>query len=89
MFSVSLRESPALAITQRIAAFHPGQVLAVEPNIDKLPNTLSQIINLASMETAQSEADVSVLLVDHREFKTNNALKGGNALIIDTRGLID
>lgn len=28
-----LRESPALAVTQQIAADHPGVVLAVEPNI--------------------------------------------------------
>lgn len=83
-----LRESPALAITQRIAAFHPGQVLAVEPNIDKLPNTLSQIINLASMETAQSEANVSVLLVDHKSFKEKQSARPNQQKIIDTRGLM-
>lgn len=64
-----LRESPALAITQRIAEAHPGPVLAVEPNIGKLPDYLAEKISLRSVESAQHAANVSVLLVDHKEFK--------------------
>ncbi len=31
-----LRESPALAITRQLAAWHQGSLLAVEPNIQQL-----------------------------------------------------
>lgn len=83
-----LRESPALAITQQIVASHPGPVLAVEPNIKELPDNLTGKINLASIETAQGEADVIVLLVDHREFKDNKAGLLASRFMIDTRGIL-
>lgn len=79
-----LRESPALAITQQIAASHPGPVLAVEPNIEALPSKLAGKLNLAGIETALAEADVIVLLVDHREFKEVSCT---GVKIIDTRGI--
>ena len=81
-----LRESPALAITQQIAASHPGPVLAVEPNIEELPGKLASMLNLTSIETALAEADVIVLLVDHREFKEIPASTIGGNQIVDTRG---
>jgi len=82
-----LRESPALAITQQIVATHPGPVLAVEPNIEELPSKLAGKLNLASIETAQAEADVIVLLVDHREFKEVSASTLNSNQIVDTRGV--
>ena len=82
-----LRESPALAITQQIVACHPGPVLAVEPNIEELPSKLAGKLNLASIETAYAEADVIVLLVDHRDFKELDAPTLHKTLIVDTRGI--
>lgn len=82
-----LRESPAVAITQQIVATHPGPVLAVEPNIEELPSKLAGKLNLASIETAQSEADVIVLLVDHKDFKEISASTLGSNQIVDTRGV--
>lgn len=82
-----LRESPAVAISQQIVATHPGQVVAVEPNIEELPAELAGKIKLASIETALAEADVLVLLVDHREFKEIPACDLGSNQIIDTRGV--
>lgn len=82
-----LRESPALAITQQIAASHPGPVLAVEPNIEELPGKLAGKLNLASAETALAEADVIVLLVDHREFKALPASIIDEHKVVDTRGV--
>lgn len=64
-----LRESPALAITQAIAANHPGNVVVVEPNIQELPRELAGNINLVNVSAAQAEADIAVLLVHHKEFK--------------------
>lgn len=82
-----LRESPALAITQLIAATHPGPVLAVEPNIEKLSGKLAGKLNLSSIETAQAEADVIVLLVDHRNFKELPASIMAEHKVLDTRGV--
>jgi UDP-N-acetyl-D-mannosaminuronic acid dehydrogenase len=77
-----LRESPALAITQQIAASHPGPVLAVEPNIEELPAALAGTVSLVDMATAQAQADVCVLLVDHKEFKGERQ----HLTAVDTRG---
>lgn len=81
-----LRESPALAITQQIAASHPGPVVAVEPNIEELPGKLTGKLNLTNIETAQAEADVIVLLVDHSNFKELPANIVAEHKIVDTRG---
>ena len=83
-----LRESPALAITQQIAASHPGPVLAVEPNIEELSGKLVGTLNLASIETALAEADVVVLLVDHREFKEIPQQQLLKKQYVDTRGIL-
>jgi UDP-N-acetyl-D-mannosaminuronic acid dehydrogenase len=83
-----LRESPALAITQQIAELHPGKVFAVEPNIKALPETLQNKLALVDIEVAESEADIRVLLVDHKTFKSNRRLTTLGHKVIDTRGLI-
>ncbi|EJO4049280.1 UDP-N-acetyl-D-mannosamine dehydrogenase, partial [Vibrio parahaemolyticus] len=66
-----LRESPAMAITQKIAEMHAGRVIAVEPNIDAVPEKLKHV-ELMDFEVAPKEADIQVLLVDHLEFKKIN-----------------
>ncbi|WP_417615569.1 UDP-N-acetyl-D-mannosamine dehydrogenase [Oceanisphaera sp.] len=83
-----LRESPALAITQKIAAEHPGIVVAVEPNIKALPEKLKGSLYLVSQETAEAEADIKVLLVDHKEFKSNQYIFNPRQKVVDTRGVI-
>ena len=64
-----LRESPAVAITQQITASHPGQVWAVEPNIESLPSSLEGKLVLKNLDTAIEESDISVLLVNHNQFQ--------------------
>ncbi|EIV8509726.1 UDP-N-acetyl-D-mannosamine dehydrogenase [Vibrio parahaemolyticus] len=78
-----LRESPAMAITQKIAEMHAGRVIAVEPNIDAIPEKLKHV-ELMDFEVAPKEADVQVLLVDHKEFKE---VLINNGLIVDTKGV--
>jgi UDP-N-acetyl-D-mannosaminuronic acid dehydrogenase len=78
-----LRESPALNITKQIAELHSGNVIAVEPNIDELPNGLSTF-NLSSFNNAKSEADIHLLLVDHKEFKN---IVINTEFLIDTKGI--
>ncbi|MET4001091.1 UDP-N-acetyl-D-mannosamine dehydrogenase [Marinobacterium sp. MBR-109] len=83
-----LRESPALAITQKIAAEHPGKVLAVEPNIKMLPATQKDQFELVSSATADASAAIKVLLVDHQEFKQQAASSLDQTYkVIDTRGI--
>lgn len=78
-----LRESPAMAITQKVAEVHAGRVIAVEPNIEAIPEKLKHI-ELVEFDIAAKEADVQVLLVDHKEFKEFTVKTG---LVIDTKGI--
>lgn len=78
-----LRESPALNITKKIAELHSGSVIAIEPNINKLPSSISSF-NLSTFENAKEDADVHLLLVDHKEFK-NQEIK--SEYLIDTKGI--
>lgn len=83
-----LRESPALAITQKIAATHPGCVLAVEPNIEELPVKLAgKKLVLKSLDHALAESDIFVLLVDHKVFKDIPVAALRGRKIVDTRGV--
>ncbi|ELR63778.1 UDP-N-acetyl-D-mannosaminuronate dehydrogenase [Photobacterium marinum] len=78
-----LRESPALEITKKVAAMHCGRVIAVEPNIDRLPTKLKGV-ELVDWDIASTEADIQLLLVDHKEFKVN---KPNSGQFIDTKGI--
>lgn len=78
-----LRESPALNIALQIAKMHTGKVIAIEPNVKALPSTVKKL-RLSTFEVAKEEADIHLLLVDHKQFKKIK-LKG--TLIIDTKGI--
>ncbi|MDN3614811.1 UDP-N-acetyl-D-mannosamine dehydrogenase [Vibrio gallaecicus] len=78
-----LRESPAMLIVKEIASFHTGKVIAVEPNIHQLPSFLKQV-ELQSFDVAQSEADIHVMLVDHKEFKAESL---NSPYLVDTKGV--
>ncbi|QYJ79924.1 UDP-N-acetyl-D-mannosamine dehydrogenase [Shewanella acanthi] len=78
-----LRESPALRITKQISGMHVGSVIAVEPNIKKIPISNNNI-ELVSTEFAFNKANVHVLLVDHQEFKS---IRPKNGFLIDTKGI--
>lgn len=80
-----LRESPAVAIAQQVVETHPGRVLAVEPNIEELPRKLPGSLILTSADVALQEADIVVLLVDHKEFR--EVVPNPRQLVVDTRGL--
>lgn len=78
-----LRESPAVSITRALAQTHTGPVLAVEPNIDRMPQTLG-LVELVDVSHARTSADIHVMLVDHREFKGTSVPEGR---IVDARGV--
>ena len=77
-----LRESPALSITRNIAQAHTGRVIAVEPNICSLKN---EDFELVQVERAIKDADIAVLLVDHKEFKKMS--KPSFSRLVDTKGI--
>lgn len=83
-----LRESPALEIVCCVAEEIQGDILVVEPFIEAMPKVLEKFSNvrLTDAELALREADVVVLLVNHRQFLSidRELLKG--KMVIDTRG---
>ncbi|MFN3900079.1 MAG: UDP-N-acetyl-D-mannosamine dehydrogenase [Alishewanella aestuarii] len=78
-----LRESPSMRIAKEIITLHKGPVVLVEPNIEKLPATLSQA-SLLNIEQAYKDGDIHILLVDHKQFVENSPNLG---LIVDTKGI--
>ena len=66
-----LRESPALEITKQLSDIANFSVLAVEPNINELPEVLKnrKNITLCKLEDALKIADIIVILVSHDQFQ--------------------
>jgi UDP-N-acetyl-D-mannosaminuronic acid dehydrogenase len=64
-----LRESPALQITEKLAA-KGYKILAVEPNVDTLPKSLIGLENvtLATLEESLVQANIVSILVKHHDF---------------------
>ncbi|WP_104203720.1 UDP-N-acetyl-D-mannosamine dehydrogenase [Billgrantia saliphila] len=82
-----LRESPALKIAEAIVVTHPGSFLVVEPNIKGLPEGKLADARLVDHITALETADVVVLLVDHKTFKSIPAGQLKEDYLIDSRGV--
>ncbi|WP_312197195.1 UDP-N-acetyl-D-mannosamine dehydrogenase [Stutzerimonas chloritidismutans] len=81
-----LRESPALAITLELGRLYPGQIVAVEPHIASTPAPLlAADIQLVEPSVAL-EADVLVLLVDHKVFASQTLQLRQDQRLLDTRG---
>ena len=84
-----LRESPAMEIALELAESTTGKILVVEPNIQLLPRAMAGRANiiLANTNEAIVEADIIVLLVNHRQFaQVDRALLHGKQ-VVDTRGV--
>lgn len=83
-----LRESPSVEIALRLAEKYPGQVAAVEPNIEALPAALArQEVQLLSLAEGVQAGDVLVMLVDHSEFRSFRPTFGADKTVIDTKGI--
>ncbi|MEP4891410.1 MAG: UDP-N-acetyl-D-mannosamine dehydrogenase [Aliiglaciecola sp.] len=84
-----LRESPALDITLKLAQMGLGKVLAVEPNIHELPEKLiAADIELLPVESALEQANIVVVLVNHKQFKGLDKTQLNTKVLIDSSGLI-
>lgn len=82
-----LRESPAMEIAEMIASWHSGETLVVEPNIHQLPKKLEGHCQLSTRDAALQQADVLVMLVDHKEFKAISGDDIQQSWIVDTKGV--
>ena len=72
-----LRESPAMEITMRLATKYPGRVVAVEPNIRKTPQCLTEKgVALMEFDEAVAKGDLPVLLVDRPGIQGSSAGRG-------------
>jgi UDP-N-acetyl-D-mannosaminuronic acid dehydrogenase len=83
-----LRESPAMEITEHLAKELNASVLVVEPYVKTLPKTLNSLPNvkLVDAPTAVEQADILLLLVNHRAFGNVDRKKLSEKVVIDTRG---
>ncbi|MBV7387548.1 UDP-N-acetyl-D-mannosamine dehydrogenase [Pasteurellaceae bacterium TAE3-ERU1] len=83
-----LRESPALMITEKLMDLYPNQVYAVEPNYHEgTEHHGEKEIRLLSYENSLKEADVVVLLVNHKEFMQGKPCFKSSACVVDTKGI--
>jgi UDP-N-acetyl-D-mannosaminuronic acid dehydrogenase len=85
-----LRESPALEIAAQICHGAWTEILLVEPNIETLPAKLATFerARLATAEDALGQADIIVLLVNHREFVDVRPGLKAHGCVVDAIGLL-
>lgn len=82
-----LRESPAMGVARLIADWHSGSTWVVEPHIDQIPAALRDKAMLVSSEQALAQADILVMLVDHRAFRAVDAAGVRQQWVVDTKGV--
>ena len=82
-----LRESPAVGVAQKIAEWHSGTTWVIEPHIEQLADSLADKAELVSCEQALAQADILVMLVDHRAFRAIDAADVQHNWIVDTKGV--
>lgn len=85
-----LRESPSLNIVKQLGQENPElDIRVVEPNVSELPESLSAIPNLKKqdLQEAVSDADIVLLLVNHKEFVDFDTELLDGKTVIDTKGL--
>ena len=83
-----IRESPAVEIVRALMTRYPDQVAAVEPNLEGESLCVKgTTIPLLPYSGATASADVILLLVDHKEFRTNVPTLQRGQRVVDTRGI--
>ncbi len=78
-----LRESPACDIVEALQAENIGELLICEPNLRDHDH-----FDLVPLETAIDQADIVLLLVDHKPFRKLSAERLNEKIVIDTRGVV-
>lgn len=78
-----LRESPALAIVRELGKIGDASLRVVEPNITSHPE-----FELVSLDQALEGADIVLILVGHRQFKTMPPQLLEEKIVFDTCGVL-
>jgi hypothetical protein len=83
-----MRESPAVEVVKLLSRIPNSKIVAAEPNAKSLPHELQDRgIMFADALTAIDEAEIVVLLVDHRQFNLIDPEALKDKRLVDTRGL--
>lgn len=77
-----LRESPALNIVKELQQLDIADLLVCEPNIDKHPE-----LELSDLDHSIEKADIVLILVDHKPFRSLSSSSLMEKIVIDTRGI--
>ena len=78
-----LRESPAVQIVKQLQQEKIGEILVAEPNL-----TTHKEFDLSPYQEVIEQADILLILVDHKEFSNLKAIDLKKAVLIDTRGVV-
>ncbi len=82
-----LRESPSVEIVYQLKVLNIGKLYVAEPHIVELPkNIVGSNIIFADAEEAIANADIILMLVNHKKFKNIGIDSLKDKMIIDTRG---
>jgi len=83
-----VRESPAIEVVKLLSDKDLGHIIASEPHIGGLPEDLAgRGIEFRDALTAIDQADIVVLLVDHRQYGLIDPQALDGKQLLDTRGL--
>ncbi|MFN6955773.1 MAG: UDP-N-acetyl-D-mannosamine dehydrogenase [Acetobacteraceae bacterium] len=85
-----LRESPAIAVVERVAGGTGAEVLVVEPYLSALPARLAALPGVRLVEEAEAReaADIVVFLVAHRMFRRLDAGLFAEKAVVDAAGVL-
>lgn len=78
-----LRESPALEVVEKLSGKSGSEILVVEPNICKLPDSLEGKVTLTDIDEVIKRADIVVALVGHKEFARINSALFNDRILLD------
>jgi UDP-N-acetyl-D-mannosaminuronic acid dehydrogenase len=85
-----LRESPAIEVVKQLRSRTDVSIAVVEPNVTQLPAQLAgDNVELVGLDAALAEANIIVMLVSHGEFVALDASAFGEAIVVDTVGVLD
>ena len=76
-----------MEVAHLIADWHSGATRVVEPNVKQIPTKLASEATLVSSEQALQQADVLVMLVDHRAFRAVPSEQVAQRWVVDTKGV--
>ncbi|MFT3976716.1 MAG: UDP-N-acetyl-D-mannosamine dehydrogenase [Sphingomonas bacterium] len=82
------RESPALKVTEALAARFGSRIAVVEPYARELPASLAQAgAQLIDIDSAIADCPIMIVLVDHDLFRSVPGEERAGKHVLDTRGI--